>query len=143
MEMLVWSEENRKKKFEEMKKKKDALKKGEIKLLESNESCIQDSFWREEVTNDDNGKKLIEICKKCLMINPLERYHDGGQLLNALEDLAEDEEDLERKERDRQSLFMFQSWLLEFNGKNVRSNFRQDGVSLTDTSTKESNTSYK
>jgi serine/threonine protein kinase len=90
MEMLVKDEEIRKKKFEEIKTKKEALKMGEIKLLESNESCIEDSLWREDATNDENGKKLIEICKKCLMINPLERYHDGGQLLNALEELAED-----------------------------------------------------
>ncbi len=113
MEMLVWNEENRKKKFEEMKKKKEALKKGEVKLLESNESCVEDSLWREEATNDENGKKLIEICKKCLKINPLERYHDGGQLLNALEELAEDEEDLKRKEEQTEILMRFQRSLID------------------------------
>ncbi len=103
-------------------------------MLETNESCVEDSLWTEEATDDENGKKLIEICKKCLMINPLERYHDGGQLLNALEDLAEDAEDLERKERDRKMLFSLQSWLLQFNRKNVRSDYRQDREDLTHSS---------
>jgi hypothetical protein len=69
-------------------------------------------LWREEATNDENGKKLIKICKKCLMINPLERYHDGGQLLNVLEGRYEDEENLERKEQEREILSRFQQMLL-------------------------------
>ncbi len=78
-------------------------------MLESNESCVEDSLWREEATNDENGKKLIEICRKCLMINPLERFHDGGQLLNALEEV----EDWRRKEADKEILVRFEQKLRE------------------------------
>ena len=81
MEMLVWAQERRENKFKEVDLTTTNILTGEIQILESNNCCIEDNGWREDVLNDENGRKLIQIFKRCLMVDPTKRFSDGGVLL--------------------------------------------------------------
>lgn len=94
-EMLAWDYEKRKQNFVQI----GIARSESAPFVGSEKCCIGDGEWRDDVLENENGRKLIGICRRCLMLDPTKRIRDGTMLTQLLNDFAPDEED----ERERAS----------------------------------------